>query len=224
MGMLKYFVIALIFLSFAVAIYYYPQMPDKIASHWNAQGEVNGYMDSFWGLFFVPILLTILAFIFMFIPKIDPLHANYKDFKRHYDHFIFVIIGFMFYIYLLTIWWNLGNKFNLIQYMIPAFTVLFYFSGVLIQNARPNWFVGIRTPWTLSSEKVWNKTHKLGGKLFKAVGIISLLGILFPSIAIWLILAPIIATVIWSFIYSYLEFRKEKKMGIVAKRNSRRNN
>ncbi len=204
-------IIGIILLSFAISIYFYPLMPDRIASHWNAKGEVDGYMSKFWGLFLMPLISTGLFFLFVLIPKIDPLKANIGQFRKFYDDFVVLVVFFLFYIYLLTIFWNNGFRFNIIQFLAPAFGILFYYTGILLENAKRNWFIGIRTPWTLSDEKVWEKTHKIGGKLFKIVGIISLFGIFFQNYAIIFILAPVVLVVIYTFIYSYLEYQKELK-------------
>lgn len=204
-------IIGIVLLSFGIGIYVYPEMPEKIASHWNAEGEVNGYMSKFWGIFLMPIISVGLFLLFMIIPGIDPYKSNIEKFRKYYDNFIIVIIIFLFYIYLLTIFWNMGFRYNMITLLSPAFAILFYYSGVLIENAKMNWFIGIRTPWTLSSEKVWDKTHKIGGKLFKIAGIIAFAGILFQSYAIFFILVPILSAVIYLVIFSYIEYQKETK-------------
>jgi len=95
--------------------------------------------------------------------------------------------------------------------MAPAMGILFFYAGVLIENSKMNWFIGIRTPWTLSSESVWDKTHKLGAKLFKASGIIAFAGLIFPALAFYFVLIPVIISALWTIIYSYLEYQKEKK-------------
>jgi uncharacterized membrane protein len=87
--------------------------------------------------------------------------------------------------------------------------LLFYYTGVLCEKSKRNWFIGIRTPWTLSSDKVWEKTHKIGGKLFKIAGIIAILGALTPEYAIILILIPVISAVGYTIAYSYFEYQKE---------------
>jgi uncharacterized membrane protein len=87
---------------------------------------------------------------------------------------------------------------------------LFYYLGILVENAKQNWFIGIRTPWTLSSEKVWNKTHKIGGKLFKVAGLIAFAGILFQDYAIYFVLVPVILIAVYLVIYSYFEYQKSK--------------
>lgn len=203
-------ILGIILLSFVIGIYFYPQMPEKIASHWNAQGQVDGYMSKFWGLFLMPIISIGLFFLFILIPKIDLLKSNVQQFKKYFDRFVILIIVFLFYIYLLTIFWNLGKRFDIGQFIAPALGILFYYSGILIKNAKRNWFIGIKTPWTLSSDNVWNKTHKIGGKLFKIAGAIAFCGIFFPSYAIFFVLIPVILFTIYIIIYSYFEYQKEK--------------
>ncbi|MFH0948896.1 MAG: SdpI family protein [Candidatus Aenigmatarchaeota archaeon] len=204
-------IIGIILISFALGIYLYPQMPENMASHWDAQGRVNGYMPKLLGLFLMPFISIILFLLFVIIPKIDPLEFNIKKFRNHYDRFVMLVIIFLFYIYLLSIFWNFNDEFDMIQMLSPAFAILFYYCGILIENAKRNWFIGIRTPWTMSNEKVWNKTHKIGGKLFKITGLITLFGIVFPGYAIFFIIVPIILVVAYTFVYSYFEYRKETR-------------
>lgn len=197
-------------LSVVIGIYFYPQLPDKIASHWNIQGEVNGYISKFWGTFLMPIIAAVLWLIFLVIPKIDPKKENIEKFRKYFDRFIILLFLFLLYIYALTIYWNVGNQFNFIQFLVPAFAILFYSIGSLVSNAEMNWTIGIRTPWTLSSEAVWKKTHLLGGKLFKLSAIITLVGLFFPKIAFWFTIIPVIAFAIFLVVYSYFVYRREK--------------
>jgi len=204
-------VLGVILLSFIIGIYFYPQMPEKIASHWNAQGQVDGYMSKFWGLFLMPLLSMILFLLFIAIPKIDPLKHNIEKFRKYYDGFVVLIIVYLFYVYLLTIFWNIGIRFSMVQPLAPAMGILFYYIGILTENAKRNWFIGIRTPWTLSSEKVWEKTHKIGGKLFKTAGAFAFIGVFFESYALFFILVPIILVAAYTIIYSYFEYQKETR-------------
>jgi len=203
-------ILVIILLSFAIGVYLYPQMPDTMASHWGIRGEVNGYMPKFWGLFLMPIVSVGVLLLFMVIPKIDPLKANIEKFRKYFDWFIVLIIFFMFYIYILSILWNTGVKFDMEQLIIPALGVLFYYCGILTENAKRNWFIGIRTPWTLSSDEVWRKTHKMGGKLFKIVGVITLLGALFPNYIFFFVFIPVIFVAVYTIAYSYFEYKKEE--------------
>jgi len=202
-------ILIIISLSFIIGVYFYPLMPDKMASHWNFKGKVDDYIPKFWGLFLMPFISIGLFLLFVLIPRIDPLKVNIAKFRKYFDTFIVLIILFLFYIYLLTIFWNIGMKFSIIQFLVPAFGIIIYYAGVLVENAKRNWFIGIRTPWTLSNEKVWEKTHKIGGKLFKIAGVIAFLGVFLQSSALFFVLAPVILIAIYTIVYSYFEYQKE---------------
>ncbi len=197
-------------LSFAFGISIYHCMPDEMASHWNFQGQVDGYMPKFWGLFLMPIISTVLLLLFVLIPRVDPLKENIEKFRKYFDGFIIIIISFLFYIYLLTILWNLGLDFNMNRVLPPALGILLFYAGILVEKAKRNWFIGIRTPWTLSSEAVWDKTHRLGGKLFKISGFLAFLGVFFPVYLFFLTFIPLISTTVYVIVYSYFEYQKEK--------------
>ena len=202
--------LGVILLSFIISVYFYPQMPEKIAFHWNAQGQVDGYISKFWGLFLMPLISLMLFLLFIAIPKIDPLKHNIEKFRKYYDGFVLLMTVYLFYVYLLIIFWNIGIRLNIVQSLVPAIGILFYYVGILTENAKRNWFIGIRTPWTLSSERVWEQTHKIGGKLFKIAGIIAFTGVFFERYALFFILVPIILVAAYTIIYSYLEYQKER--------------
>jgi uncharacterized membrane protein len=211
MKKIKIIILAVIAISFLVGFYLYPYMPEKVASHWNIEGEVDGYMPKFWGLFLMPIISLVIFLLFLLIPKLDPLKENIKKFREYFDKFILLMILFILYIHTLTILWSFGWRFDMGQLMAPAMGILFYFAGILIGKSKRNWSIGIRTPWTLSSDLNWDKTHKLGSKLFKISGVIAFFGLLLPGLAFYLVIIPVILSAIYSFVYSYLEYQKEKK-------------
>jgi uncharacterized membrane protein len=201
----------IILMSFIVGIYFYPKIPEKLASHWNIQGQVDGYVSKFWGLFVIPIISITLLVFFILIPRIDPLKENIKRFIKYFDIFIILIILFLFYLYLLIIFWNLGMRFSITQVLAPAVGMLVYYSGVLTEHAKRNWFIGVRTPWTISNEKVWNETNKLGGKLLRLSGLIAVFGILLPNYGILLIIIPVALASVYVIIYSYFEYQRITK-------------
>ncbi len=206
-------VLGITLFSFIVGIYFYfyPQIPEKMASHWNAQGQVDGYMSKFWGLFLLPLILAGLALLFVAIPRMDPLKANIEEFRKYYDGFIILFLIFMLSIYFQVILWNVGIKISPNIILPIELGLLFFYIGTLCENAKRNWFIGIRTPWTLSNERVWEKTHKIGGKLFKIAGIVAFVGIFFQSYALFFILVPVILVAIYTIVYSYFEYQKETK-------------
>lgn len=201
-------ILAIIIISFIIAIYVYPLLPDRIASHWNMRGEIDGYMSKFWGTFLMPVISIILLLAFIFLPRLDPLKKNVDQFRMYFESFIIVIFLFFFYIFLLTIFWNLGKRFNIGQMLAPAFAILWFFGGILVGKAKQNWFIGIRTPWTLSSDKSWEKTHALGAKFFKVSAFIALAGLIFPTYAIYFVMIPVIFFAIYLIVYSYFVYNK----------------
>jgi uncharacterized membrane protein len=204
-------IIILIILPFIVSFIFYPRLPDKVATHWNAAGEPDGYSSRLFGAFFLPILLIFIDALLIFIPMIDPLKENIMKFKDYYYSFIIVFTLFMFVVHLWTLLWNVGIQTS-INFVIPVLMgCLFYYAGILLGKAQRNWFIGIRTPWTLSSDTVWNKTHKLGATLFKICGILSIIGAIITKYSTFFILIPLIAISTLLIVYSYLEYRKENK-------------
>jgi uncharacterized membrane protein len=202
-------ILGILLLSFIVGFYFYPQIPLKMATHWNTQGQVNGYMSKFWGTFFIPFILAGLTLIFIAIPRIDPLKANIEKFRKYYDGFIIIFLIFMLSVHLQVILWNIGIQISPNVILPIGLGLLFFYAGILCENAKRNYFIGIRTPWTLSSDKVWDKTNKIGGKLFKIAGIVALVGIFFRKYALFFVLVPAILAAVYSIIYSYLEYQKE---------------
>jgi uncharacterized membrane protein len=200
----------IVLLAFVVSTAVYSMLPDEIASHWNAKGEADDTMGKFWGLFLMPFTLLGLQVLFMLIPKIDPLKKNFEKFHNYYDGFILFFLLFMFLIHLHIIVWNLGVEINPNIFMPVALGLFFIYAGILCEKAKRNWFVGMRTPWTLSSDSVWEKTNKRLGKLFKICGVIAILAAFAGDLAIYIALIPILFVSLYAFFYSYFLFKKEE--------------
>jgi len=202
--------IIMILLAFATAIYFEPLMPAKMASHWNGQGMADGYTSKAMALFFFPFFMIVLNLILRFVPKIDPQKENIKKFWDAYDSFILVFNIFMLYLYSITIIWNMGFKMNMNSVLMPAMAVLFYFCGDLIKNTKRNYTIGIKLPWTLANDKVWDKTNIVGERLFKLTALFTLIGAFFNQYSMWFMLVPLALSLIYIFIYSYREYQKVK--------------
>ena len=98
----------MIVLATLVGLALWDRLPDPMASHWDANDQVNGYMSKFWGVFLMPLMTAGLFLLFLAIPNIDPLKANIAQFREAFNLFIVLFVGFMVYIYFLTLLWNLG--------------------------------------------------------------------------------------------------------------------
>ena len=189
------------------------RLPEQMASHWNINDQVDGYMPRFWGVFMLPLISLGMFLLFLVIPSIDPLKANIAQFREAFNLFIALITGFMLYIYALTLLWSLGyTDFGMSRAMLPAMGLLFIFIGYMLRKAKRNFFIGIRTPWTLSSDKVWDETHRLGAVLFMISGVLAFIGAFFGGVtAFWLFFAPLMGSAIFLVIYSYLLYKQETK-------------
>jgi len=203
--------VILIIIIFITSFYLYSKMPEKMPTHWDAAGEVDGYGNRFVGLFLIPIFLVGFYLLFLFLPKIMVYQKNFEKFKNYFYGFKVVFILFFITVYIAMLLPNFGIHKNMSYFMIPAISILFFYVGYMLKFAKRNYFIGIRTPWTLASEKVWDKTHQLGSKLFMTFALIMLSSIFFVKQMVWFILIPLITMVLYLFIYSYLEYRKEVK-------------
>ncbi|GAG30668.1 unnamed protein product, partial [marine sediment metagenome] len=169
--------LALIVAQFLAGFYLYPVMPERMAIHWGVSGEADGYGSRFLGLFFIPIFSLLFLPFMLALPRLDP-SGGIERFRGGYDWFVFGFLAYMAYIYVLSVAWNLGLRFSFMRMLAPAVGLLFVGIGVLLRGARLNWFMGIRTPWTMMSEEVWDRTHDVGSRLFMASGGLAALGAL----------------------------------------------
>jgi uncharacterized membrane protein len=208
--MKKYLPIIISIMALIVGIFIYPKMPDQVVSHWDSAGNADGYMGRFWGTFFLPLLMLGLTILLGLVPKIDPKRENIKKFLPYYQNFLIVFSLFMFAVYLQTLLWSHGIQINPIVFFSLGLAGLFYFTGEMIAHAEPNWMIGVRTAWTLSSESVWRKTNQLGGKLFKWSTLLFFLGALMPKYSIYFVFVPIVGLTGFLTLYSYWLYRKEQ--------------
>lgn len=205
------FALGLIALAFGLGSSLYSKLPDRMASHWNAQGIVDGTMSKPFAIFMLPLVMLFLFLLLVFIPRLDPMKENIKKFYKQYYSFIVVMILFMFAVYLQTLLWSLRTEINPVLLLSVAFAFMLYYLSILVGSAEQNWTIGIRTPWTLSSKTVWDKTHKLGGKLYRIAAIVTLVGLLFPHFAFIFLIIPLMSVSFYLVLYSYLEFKNESK-------------
>jgi uncharacterized membrane protein len=205
---------AIVLIGFIIGAALYGQMPDPMASHWNAAGVADGTVSRFWGVFLIPVISLGVMLLFLVIPLIDPLRANIQKFKGYYYGFATIFLVYFLYIYILTMLWNMDMRFDMTKALMPAIGILFIVVGVMIRKSKRNYMVGIRTPWTLSSDEVWERTHKLGGWLFIGAGIVTgILAIFLTSAIFWVMIGLILAVTAFTMVYSYVIYKQLEKAG-----------
>ncbi|MAG37266.1 MAG: hypothetical protein CL878_13615 [Dehalococcoidia bacterium] len=205
----EWVVLALVVVALGASAVLYPQLPDRVTSHWDVRGAADGELSQFWGAFLIPLMLSGLALLFWAVPRIDPLKANIQQFIRYFDGFIILFTLFLLAVHAYVLLWNLGVQLSANAFMPVPIALLFFYLGWMLGRTKRNWFVGIRTPWTLSSDRVWEKTHRLGGRLFMASALLVLVGLFSQNYLIYLILVPVLFSVLFVIGYSYVQYQKE---------------
>lgn len=203
--------IVLVGASLIASVYFYRHFPDRVVTHWNFAGQPDGYSSKAFAAFFFPLLNLGMYLLFLGLPYLDPKKNRYPDFAKVYHVFKAVIIGVMSIIYGIVGLAGLGYSVA-VEKVLPAIIgVLFIVMGNYMAKIKPNWFMGIRTPWTLSSEEVWNKTHQLGGKLFVLMGVLMVaMGFWNNKIMWYIFTVGVIGVALVPMVYSFILYRKLK--------------
>lgn len=191
------------------AVWVYPHLPERIPSHWNIHGEVDGYQSRLMGAIFTPLMATALYWLMVLLPIIDPKRDNYRRFAGAYTFLRWSLVMFFAVMYAATIMVALGYSIDIGMLVKAIISILFIIIGNFMGQFRHNYFVGIKTPWTLANEEVWQRTHRFGGKIWVLCGLICLAmafvnstwsEIVFFTALIIIIIVPVV--------YSYLIFVK----------------
>lgn len=189
------------------------RLPDQVVTHWGFDGQPNGWSSARTAAFLLPGIMLLMTGILSVLPTIDPLRKNYEFHGSVYFLLANVVVCFMLAIHLLVLGSALGWAVPIGAAVPVLVGALFVFIGRLLPRMQPNWFMGIRTPWTLSSPEVWRKTHVVGATSFTVAGVaIMLLGVAGSrSGAMKGLLVAAILAALWPVVYSYVEWRREKE-------------
>jgi uncharacterized membrane protein len=226
--------ISIIVLMFAIGVFadsfVHTNMQGEIVSHWGADGKADGWIAKPLGLYLIPSLAAFFYIIFLSIPAIFAHHKDVEHFPDQFWGFKVIFVFMMAAIYVATLAPALGlwGNFDPLYIIVPAIALLFFYVGHMLSFTRQNYFIGVRTPWTLADERVWEKTNHLGGKLFWVCGALALISLISPAdMRLWIVLLPIIFTVVCVYFYSLHLYKKtkhahEKRLGAPAKKSGRK--
>jgi uncharacterized membrane protein len=192
---------------FAAAVY--PRLPGRIPIHWNVHGQPNG-----WGgrasAFLFPAVATALALLITFLPRIDPRRAHWSRFADEVGMIVTVLVLFMGWVEVVSLGAALGWRIDVGRAIMAGVGALFAAIGNFLPRIRSNWWLGIRTPWTLENERVWRDTHRVGGRSFVAGGVLAAAAAFLPepfSVAGPFVLLAAAGVV--PVVYSYFAWRRE---------------
>ena len=209
----KWYPILLAAIGVLMSLAVYAQLPENVAVHWDLAGNPNGWMPRPVGAFFSPVFLLALAGLLRVVPRIDPRQENYQRFGSAYETITASALLLVLATHAIILAIATGHRVP-VGRIVPALVgALFVVIGNVMPRTRSNWWFGIRTPSTLSSDRVWARTHRLAGFSMLAAGIVMILAALFlPStLAAPIVLGAVAASLIAPALYSYLTWRRESK-------------
>lgn len=205
------FALLIIAAQILVSLATYPFLPDTVPTHWNAAGQVNGYGPK-WVIAVLFPLISIGVYALIRLLLAAGPRLGYQNSRRANLEIVNLIINgvllFMLVLQLVMTAISLGMKIDINFVMILSISMLFIFIGNYMGKLRRNFWAGIRTPWTLSSDVVWERTHRLGGWLFVVGGLLGVIVSFVPFLRVWGFLAITLAIVVILFVYSYLAYQR----------------
>jgi len=207
--------LGLVLAMFAIAFLVQNEVPEVMATHWNAKGQADGYGGRFIGLYLMPIITLLILGLFHAIPKIEVLdfRKNIHDFEKHFYGLRLTLTAFMLIIYTVTVAINLGYDIPINKIIMPAVGGLIFYLGYIMQFVKRNFWIGVRTPWTITSDRVWDKTHILASKLFRLMGALFIIAALTTQKVVGVLISFILVTTLFIIIYSYWIYRREVEGG-----------
>jgi uncharacterized membrane protein len=190
----------------------YPYLPEMMPSHWNVAGQVDGYTPKNVYLIFLPSVILGIYILISFAPALDPRPESYRKFRGVVEGFRIIMVLVFASIYVATILFALGIPVSVGKVVRFVLGLMLVFIGNYFGKVRHNYTFGIKTPWTLASEEVWNKTHRVSGPLWVVAGFVWMISIFMADRPAFIIdMAVLAAAAIFGFIYSCLLFNKSGK-------------
>lgn len=206
----------LIVMQFALSAVFFQDLPKKLPTHWNIQGHADSFVDKSFAVWMMPGLTVLILILFHYLPNWDPYKKNYKKFKKEWEIIKTLLVTFFAYFHFVTIYISLNPQKSILPFLFAGLGVLFVSLGNYLSKIRQNWFLGIRTPWTLSDEDNWNKTHRYASWTFVLAGTVTLFLGIFGIFSPEIIFVIIMTAAILPILYSFLLFKKsEDKMKYV---------
>ncbi len=204
-----YIAIFILIVVFVQLLVMYPGLPEQVPTNWGIDGSVSySSKSTIWTIFAINVLLFPSFFV---IPKVDPKGGSYKKIEGFYAVFRLVMVIFLSGVLEIVLFSTEDAlRFPVGKIVTTAISLLTIFIGNYLPKCKQSYTLGIKNMWTLCDERVWNDTHRMGGRLFFIAGIISLIGALtLPENILSVVLAgSMLLTIGFTYIYSYLSYRK----------------
>jgi immunity protein, SdpI family len=211
-----YYVVAVILVAAALgaSLVFYSLLPETVPIHWNLQGEIDGYGHKAQALFIMPAIMLGMIGLFRMLQWLSPRHFEVDSFRATYLYIMVLIVAFFAYVHGAIVWSARSEEANPARILLGGIFLLLAFLGNVLGRVRRNFWIGVRTPWTLASERVWNDTHRLAARLFFAVGLLG-------AVAVFLGVPFVAAIIVFStgimvpVVYSLVLYKRLARRGEV---------
>lgn len=210
----KYYLVAVVLILVALVATgaLYSQLPERVPTHWGIDNRPNGYSPK-WVLFLIgPGLMTLLLALFRFLPWLSPKQWEVDSFRTTYLQVMLIVIALMGYLYGATLWAGMTGSANVGRAIVGGVCLLLALLGNLLGKVRRNFYIGVRTPWTLANERVWNATHRFAAKTF-VVGGLAGLALTVGGFQGWPVLAVLLAAPLIPAAYSLIIYKQLERRG-----------
>ena len=195
----------------AFSLVVFSRLPERIPVHWDFSGDPNRYGSRIEGAFLMPTLMIALYLIMQWYPSRDPRSPNIAKFRGAYDTVVAATIAFLAVVHVLALGSALGWRVDMTTSVFVGVGALLIVLGNLLPLVRSNFIFGIRTPWTLSSETVWTRSHRVGGYAMVAAGLLTIVSAFFTrTVGVTVALVSIAVSTLIPVVYSYVLWSKER--------------
>ena len=211
--MRRWYPALVVVLALAASAAAYGRLPERMPTHWNAAGEVDGYGSRLMGALLLPGVMLLTAALVPLLPRIDPRGAAYEEFRPTYHLVMNGVLTLLLVVHLVVLASALGHDVPATRIVLVGVGLLLILIGALLPRMRRNWMIGIRTPWTLSSDRVWQRTHRVGGVLMLAAGVVTALAAALPDtrLAVPVMAGSVMVAAVGAVVYSYVAWRQEQR-------------
>jgi uncharacterized membrane protein len=210
--------VGLLVLTCACSLLLYPRLPAVIPTHWNIKGEIDGYGSKQWAVFMMPIAMAVMMVLFRFLPALSPKHFEVDSFRSTYLWIMVLVIAMFAYIHglmLYSVWAHVekaGFKFDFGRVMLGGMFIFFGLLGNVMGKIKRNFYMGVRVPWTLASDRVWNDTHRLAAWLMVAGSIVGFL-ITVSGLSLIAAMVVLFVSVLTPIPYSFVHYKRLERQG-----------
>lgn len=207
--------IALVLIAWGASAAVYPRLPEKVPTHWNIRGEIDGFGSKQWAAFLSPAIMVALLVLFPLLPWLSPKSFEVDRFRDTYAWIVLLLMALLAYIHAITLWAAFDRRVDVGRALMAGICLVLALVGNVLGKVRRNFWVGVRTPWTLASERVWIDTHRLAARLMAAAGVLGAVIAMVASqvLAFAIPFSLIMAAALIPVAYSLVHYKRLQRRG-----------